>query len=123
MMSSKQQKGYPAIRAICFFLQVFGAIAICVGVGVTIFAVGAYGISKDGFATDPAQSMNGLLVIAGAMLGSILAALLFFAMAETMMIQVDIEYNTRLTREYLKKISGLPDLGEADRQSVDKDSR
>ena len=91
---------YPAISAICTILKTLGAIVIFVGIAMTL-----YGVTEVTRPEDDADNKLGWMIIAISLGSGVFGALLFFAVAETMSLQVDIESNTRQTKEQLKKIA------------------
>lgn len=83
---------YSALKIIIWMYRIVGAIIPIIGVIGFALSLGSQG-----------DLASGLLVLAG----SILMGLTIFASAQLIQLFVDIEANTRATRDYLEKRSRI----------------
>ena len=83
------QRRYPALQTISGFFRLFGWITIGLGSGGTILSAIAIGSANDG------SGVAAAAILIGGLIGSVASGVIFIALADLLLVAIDIERNTR----------------------------
>ncbi|MCH8853065.1 MAG: hypothetical protein IID41_10495 [Planctomycetes bacterium] len=83
------QRRYPALQTISGFFRLFGWITIGLGSVGTILSAIAIGSANDG------SGVAAAAILIGGLIGSVASGVIFIALADLLLVAIDIERNTR----------------------------